>query len=69
MHIRDQKTQITFMDKKHRSDHKLKSSSDPNKHNAKRVTSNRSSRDHCIENEKRERGSHLATNYGPVGPQ
>ena len=38
---------------------------------AKRVTSNRSPRDHSIENQKRERerGSHLATNYGPVGLQ
>ena len=26
-------------------------------------------RDHCIENQKRERGSHLATAYGPVGLQ
>ena len=33
----------------------------------KRVTSNISPRDHCIENQERERerGSHLATNYGP----
>ena len=30
----------------------------------KRVTSNRSPRDHCIENQKRERASHLATYYG-----
>ena len=24
-------------------------------------------RDHCIDNQERERGCHLATNYGPVG--
>ena len=36
-------------------------------HTTKRVTSNRSPRDHCIENQKRERGSHLATDYGPIG--
>ena len=54
---RSKKIEITFMDR---------SSSDPNKHTAKRVTSNRSPRDHCIENQK-ERRSHLATDYGPVG--
>src|SRR3989337_2978226 len=54
MHIRDQKTQITFMDKN--IDLIITQSSlDPNKHTAKRVTSNRSPRDHCIENQKRER--------------
>ena len=53
MHIRDQKTQITFMDKN--IDLII---------NSKFIGS-----DHCIENQKRERGSHLATNYGPVGLQ
>ena len=54
MHIRDQKNQITSMDKN--IDLIINSnSSDPNKHIAKRVTSNRSPRDNCIENQKRER--------------
>ena len=42
------------------TDHKL---------TAKRVTSYGSPRDHCIENQTRERGIHLATNYGPEGLQ
>ena len=37
-------------------------------HRKKRVTSNRSPRDHCIENQK-ERRSHLVTAYRPVGLQ
>ena len=49
MHIRDQNTQIT------------QSSPDPNKHTAKRVTSNRSPRDHCIENQEREEAINLLT--------
>ena len=40
-------------------------------HTAKRLTSYGSPRDHCIDNQERERerGIHLATNYGPVGLQ
>ena len=69
MHIRDQKSKITSIYKKHRSNHKLKVHRIPTNTPQKRVTSNRSPRDHCIENQKRERGSHLATNYGLVGLQ
>ena len=36
---------------------------------AKRLTSYGSPGDHCIDNQERERRSHLATNYGPVGLQ
>ena len=51
---RSKKTQITFMDKK--IDLIInQSSSDPNKHTTIRVTSYGSPRDHCIENQKRER--------------
>ena len=57
MHIRDQKT------------HKLKVHRIPTNTPQKRVTSYGSRRDHCIDNQKRERGSHLASNYGPVGLQ
>ena len=67
MHIGDQKTQITFMEK-HRSDHKLK---------VHRIPTNTLQKDlHQIDLQetivstiKRERGSHLATNYGPIGLQ
>ena len=67
---RSKKTQITVMDKN--IDLILNSSSsDPNKHTAKRLTSYGSPRDHGIDNQERERGrgSHLATNYRPVGLQ
>ena len=69
MHIRDQKkTQITFMDKKIDLIINSKFIGSQQTHH-KRFTSNRYPRDHCIENQKRERGSHLGTNYGPVGLQ
>ena len=65
MHIRDQKTQITFMDKN--IDLIINSKFiDPNKHSAKEL-------DHMDLQEtivlriQRERESHLATNYGPKG--
>ena len=62
------KSEITFMDKN--IDLIINSKFiGSQEHTTKRVTSNRSPRDHCIENQKRERGSHLATNYGPVGLQ
>ena len=35
----------------------------------KRVTSYGSPRDHCIDNQERYRGSHLAIDYGPIGLQ
>ena len=69
MHIRDQKTQITFMDKNIDLIINSKFIGSQQTHRKKRVTPNRSPRDHCIENQKRERGSHLDTNYGPVGLQ
>ena len=50
---RSKKTQIIFVDK--RSDYKLKVHRIPTNTPQKRVTSNRSLRDHCIENQKRER--------------
>ena len=54
MHIRDQKTQITFMDKN--IDLIINSKFiGPQQTRRKRVTSNRCPRDHCIENQKRER--------------
>ena len=72
MHKRDQRNSNTFMDIKDRSDHKLKVHRSQQTHR-KRVTSYGSPRDHCIENQERERererGSHLCTNYGPVGLQ
>ena len=60
---RSKRTQIIFMDK--RSDHKLKLHWIPTNTPQKDITSNRSPRDHCTENQK-ERRSHLATTYGPV---
>ena len=69
MHIRDQRNSNNFHEYK-RIDLIINSKFiDPNKHTAKRVTSYGSPRDHCIENQKREKGGHLATNYGPVGLQ
>ena len=66
MHIRDQKNQITFMDKN--IDQKLK---------VHRIPTNTPQKElHQIDLQetivlriKRERGSHLDTNYGPVGLQ
>ena len=66
MHIRDQRNSNNFHGYKKID---LIISSNPNKCIAKRVTSYGSPRDHCIENQTRERGSHLATHYGPVGLQ
>ena len=68
MHTRDQKTQITFMHKKHRSDHKLK---------VHRIPTNTLQKDlHHMDLQEtivlriqRERGSHIATNYRPEGLQ
>ena len=65
MHKRDQRTQINFMDK-NRSDHKLK---------VQRIPTNTPQKElHKIDLQetivlriKRERGIHLATNYGPIG--
>ena len=50
------------------TDHKLKVHRSQQTHR-KRVTAYGSPRDHCIEKSARERGSHLATNYGPEGLQ
>ena len=50
----------------YRSDHKLELHRIPTNTPQKFVTSNRSPRDHCIENQK-ERRSHLTTDYGPIG--
>ena len=53
MHIRDQNTKITFMDKN--IDLIMNSKFIGSQQTqAKRVTSNRSPRDHCTENQKRE---------------
>ena len=69
MHIRDQRNSNNFHGYK-KIDLIINSKFiDPNKHTAKRVRSYGSPRDHCIENQVRERGSHLATNYGPEGLQ
>ena len=51
---RSKKTQITFMDKNIDLIINLRFI-DPNKHTAKRVTSYGSPRDHCIEDQERER--------------
>ena len=67
MHIRDQKTQITFMDK----------NIDLIILKVHRIPTNTSQKElHRIDLQKtivlrikRERGSHLATNYGPEGLQ
>ena len=67
MHIRDQKTQISFMDK----------NIDLIINSKFRIPTNTSQKElHQIDLQetivlriKRERGSHLATNYGPVGLQ
>ena len=54
MHIRDQKTQITFMDKY--IDLIINSKFiQSNQHTTKRVTSNIFPRYHCIKNQKRDR--------------
>ena len=63
MHIRDQETQITFMDKNIDLIINTKFIGSQQTHR-KRVTSYASPRDHYIENSRRER-KHLATNYGP----
>ena len=69
MHIRDQTNPNTFMDiERDRSDHKLK---------VHRIPTNTLQKDlHHMDLQetivliiKREKGSHLATNYGPVGLQ
>ena len=54
MHKRDQRNSNTFMDIKHRSDHKLEVHRSQQTHR-KRVTSYGSPRDHCIDNQERER--------------
>ena len=68
MHIRDQKTQITFMDKYIDLIINSKFIGSQQTHRKKEL--------HQIDLQetivlriKRERGSHLATNYGPVGLQ
>ena len=68
MHIRDQKTQITFMDKNIDLIINSKFIGSQQTHRKKEL--------HQIDLQetivwriKRERGSHLATNYGPVGLQ
>ena len=69
MHIRYQRNSNNFHGyQKDRSDHKLKVHPIPTNTPQKRVTSNRSPRD-IVLRIKRERGSHLATNYGPEGLQ
>ena len=69
MHIRDQRNSNNFHGYK-KIDLIINSKFiDPNKHTSKRFTSYGSPRDHSIENLERERGSHLATNYGPEGLQ
>ena len=68
MHIRDQKIQITCMDKNIDLVRNSKFIGSQQTHH-KRIASYGSPRDHCIENQKRERGIHLATNYGLVGLQ
>ena len=69
MHIRDQRNSNNFHGYKN-IDLIINSKFIRSQQNiAKRVTSYGSPRDHCIENQMRERGSHLATNYGPVGLQ
>ena len=65
---RSKKTQITFMDKNIDLVINSKFIRSQQTHR-KRITSYGSPRDHCIENQRRERGSHLATNYRPVGLQ
>ena len=65
---RSKKTQITFMDKNIDLIINSKFIRSQQTHR-KRVTSYGSPRDYCIENQKRERGSHLATKYEPVGLQ
>ncbi len=50
------------------TDHKLEVHQIPT-NTSQKSTSYGSPRDHCIENSARERGSHLATNYGPEGLQ
>ena len=65
---RSKKTQITFMDKNIRSDHKLKVHRIPT--NTPQKELHHMDLQHTIVLRiKRERGSHLATNYGPEGPQ
>ena len=67
MHIRDQKTQITFMDEN--IDLIIKSKFiDPNKHTAKELH-HMDLQETIVLRIQQERESHLATNYGPEGLQ
>ena len=67
---RSKETQITFMDKNIDLIINSKFIGSQQTHR-KRLISYGSPRDHCIENQEREREreSHLATNYGPEGLQ
>ena len=66
MHIRDQKTQITFMDKRDRCDHKIKVHRIPT-NTPQKVLHLMDIQETIVLRIKRERGGHLATNYGPEG--
>ena len=63
---RSKKTQISFMDENIDLIINSKFIGSQQTH-AKRLTSYGSPRDHCIDNQEREGGSHLATNYRPIG--
>ena len=65
---RSKKTQITVIDKNIDLIINSKFIGSQQTH-CKRLISYGSPRDHCIDNQERERGSHLDTNYGPVGLQ
>ena len=70
MHIRDSKnTQITFMDKKIDLIINSKFIGSQQTHRKKSYIIWISKRPLYCESKERERGSHLATNYGPAGLQ
>ena len=68
MHIRDQRTQITFMDIKRYDWHKLKVHQIPTNTPQKELH-HMDLQETIVLRIQRERGSHLATNYGPEGLQ
>ena len=69
MHIRDQKTQITFMNKNIDliiNSQFIESQQTHHKRRLHRINLEEHQGEHCIEDQ-RERRSHLATSYGPIG--
>ena len=69
MHIRDQKTQITFLDKNRDLIINSKFIGSQQTHRKKslhQIDLQEHREEYCIENQK-ERRSHLVTAYGPVG--